>query len=198
MKRRPLTLSHTKNMRLHAVGPAQLVTITRWRCHFQTSCMESSSGWHICQRWHGTNKAQGHLWKQGTVIGNDLMTSDDCNFCCGCATPNIVHATLVIELALFAQGEKCWSVSMVAACSPTCTKSMVVPSTSSSSGQQLWPSVSAYWCRAMLGQQGLDNRWHLLQKYLFEESRPTWSPPTKRRIVAGIERVSHLQGILPA
>ena len=62
--------------------------------------MGSGSGWHICQRWHGTNKAQDHLWKQEMAIGNDLMMGGDCDFCSGCTTPNVVHTTPVVELAL--------------------------------------------------------------------------------------------------
>ena len=61
MKQWQLTLSHTKNMPLHAFGPAELVAITHWLWHFPISCMGSGSGRHICQSWYGTNKAQDHL-----------------------------------------------------------------------------------------------------------------------------------------
>ena len=84
MKRRPLTLPHTKNMRLRAFGPAELVTITRWLWHFPTSCMGSGSGWHVCQRWHGTNKAQDHLWQQRLQLLLQLHNSKHSsrNSCC--------------------------------------------------------------------------------------------------------------------
>ena len=89
--------------------------------------MDSGSRQCVCQRWHGANKAQDHLWKHETVIGNNLMMGGEYDFFCGCTTPNIVHATPVAELALSTQGVKLWPMMTVMAYSLTCAKSIIVP-----------------------------------------------------------------------
>ena len=142
MKRRPLTLSHTKNMRLNAVEPAELVAVTRWRWLFPTSCTGSGSGRHACQKWRGTNRGQGHLSTQGTAIERDPMMGGGRGFCCDCATPSVARAALAEELALSAPVENRRPVLAVVGCSLKSVKLLAEWSMSPSSDQRQQPFES--------------------------------------------------------